>query len=90
VERSIDRAVEPAVRLSAVDVDLGSDPVHVTIRAARPDLAWGFHRPRETEGIWRELAADQLRSELQELTGRRVRLYIYQVPGDPSLPGGRD
>ena len=34
-----------------------------------------------TEGVPREPAAEQLRGELEELTGRRVRLDILEVPG---------
>jgi ribosomal protein S3 len=80
VRRSIERGSEQAVGLSDVEADTAGDRLHVTIRAARPELAWGFLGPRETEGIWRELAADHLRAELEELTGRRVRLVIYRVP----------
>ena len=46
--------------------------MHVTIRAARPGVAWGFLRPA---------AAEQLRGELEELTGSLVRLDILEVPG---------
>ena len=55
--------------------------MHVTIRAARPGVAWGFLRPAGNEGAWREPAAEQLRGELEEQTGRRVRLDILEVPG---------
>jgi hypothetical protein len=62
--------------------------VRITIRAARPDLAWGFHRPpRENEGIWRELKAERLRAELIELTGKQVRLDILPLPDPQETPG---
>lgn len=80
-------SIERAVGLSAVETDLAADRVHVTIRAARPDVAWGFLPATETEGPWRESAADQLRGELEELTGRRVRLDILQVPIPQEMPG---
>jgi ribosomal protein S3 len=91
VQRSIEQtdgvsAVE--VGLSAVEVDFGPNHVRVTIRAARPHLVWGFHRPpRETEGIWRELKAERLRDELKELTGLPVRLDIFPVPDRQETPG---
>ncbi len=87
IRGAVQRSIERAVGLSAVEADLAADRVHVTIRAARPDVAWGFLRAAETEGVWRELAADQLRGELEELTGRRVRLDILQVPGPQEMPG---
>src|SRR5215472_6833928 len=86
IRGAVQRGAAWAVGVSAVDVDLAADPVLVTIRAARPGVAWGFLRPAETEGVWRELAAEQLRGELEELTGRRVRLDILEVAG-PQDPG---
>lgn len=80
IRGAVQRSIERAVGLSTVDTDLAADRVHVTIRAARPDVAWGFLPATKTEGPWRESAADQLRGELEELTGRRVRLDILQVP----------
>jgi ribosomal protein S3 len=77
----VQRSIARAVGLSAVEVDLAADRVHVTIRAARPDVAWGLLRPAQAGEVLREPAADQLREELEELTGRRVRLDIRQVPG---------
>jgi ribosomal protein S3 len=68
----VQRGVERAVGISAVNIDLGADLVQVTIRAARPIALVG---PRGAE-------ADRLRNEMEELTGRRVRLNILQVP-DP-------
>jgi small subunit ribosomal protein S3 len=69
----VQRGVERAVGVSAVNVDLTADPVRVTIRAARPIVLVG---PRGAE-------ADRLRGEMEELTGRRVRLNIFAAP-DPS------
>jgi ribosomal protein S3 len=77
----VQRSIERAVGLSAVEVSVAADRVHVTIRAARPGVAWGSLRTAQTESVWRETAAEQLRRELEELTGRRVRLDILQVPG---------
>ena len=41
----------------------------------------GLSSPRGDRGVWREPAVEQLRGELEELTGRRVRLDILEVPG---------
>ena len=92
IRGAVQESLERLVGLSAVDVDLATDRVHVTIRAARPGLAWGLLRPVEAKGAWRDSAAEQLRAELEELTGRRVRLDILQVdegsrPGKGDLPG---
>jgi len=81
IRGAVQRSIERAVGLSAVEVDFTADRVHVTIRAARPGVAWGFLRAPETEGAWREPAAEQLREELEELTGKQVRLDILQAPG---------
>jgi small subunit ribosomal protein S3 len=54
--------------VSAVEVDRTPDRVRVSIRAARPIVLAG---PRGAE-------ADQLRGELQELTGKRVQLDIRE------------
>ena len=91
IRGAVQESLERLVGLSAVDVDLATDRVHVTIRAARPGLAWGLVRPAEAEGVWRDSAADQLRTELEELTGRRVRLDILQMdegsrPDEGDLP----
>jgi small subunit ribosomal protein S3 len=72
IRGSVQRGVERTVGVSAVNVDLVADPVRVTIRAARPIVLVG---PRGAE-------ADRLRSEMEELTGRRVQLNILEVP-DP-------
>jgi ribosomal protein S3 len=86
VRRSIEQDTGLAaaeVGVAAVEVDVAADPVRVTIRAARPELAWGLRRSRETEdGLWRESAAELLHRELRELTGRRVRLDIRQEASD--------
>jgi hypothetical protein len=87
IRGAVRRSMERAVGLSAVETDLAADRVHVTIRAARPDVAWGFLPGTGTEGPWRESAADQLRGELEELTGRRVRLDILQAPTPQEMPG---
>lgn len=66
VRRGIDRVVG----VSAVAVDRGADRLRVDIRAARPILLAGQ----------RGAEADRLRGELEELTGRRVRLDIRETP----------
>ena len=86
IRGAVQESLERLVGLSTVDVDLAADQVHVTIRAARPGLAWGLLRPAEAEGVWRDTAAERLRGELEDLTGRRVRLDILQV-AEGSLPG---
>lgn len=86
IRDAVQRSIERAVGLSAVEVDLAPDRVHVTIRAARPGVAWGFLSPAPEEGAWRESGAEQLRGELEELTGCRVRLDILQVPGAQERP----
>ena len=75
------RSAARAVGVLAMQVDFAADRVHVTIHAARPGVAGGFLRPTATGGAWREPAAEQLRGELEELTGRLVRLDILEVPG---------
>jgi hypothetical protein len=86
IRGAVQRSIERVVGLSAVEVDFAADRVHVTIRAARPGMAWGFLHPAGTGGAWREPAAEQLRGELEELTGRQVRLDILEVP-DPQDTG---
>jgi hypothetical protein len=81
IRGAVQRGIERAVGLSAVEVDFAADRVHVTIRAARPGVAWGFLRPAGTEGAWREPAAEELRGKLEELAGRQVRLDILEVSG---------
>ena len=77
IRGAVQRAVERAVGVSAVDVGRAADRLRVDIRAARPILVAG-HRGAE---------ADRLRGELEELTGRRVRLDIREVPGPQEGPG---
>ena len=81
IRGAVQRSAARAAGVSAVQVDFAADRVHVTIHAARPGVARGFPRPVATEGVPREPAAEQLRGELEELTGRRVRLDILEVPG---------
>jgi KH domain len=73
VQRGLDRAVG----VSAVGIGRAADRLRVSIRAPRPILLAG-HRGAD---------ADRLRGELEELTGRRVRLDIWQVPGPQEGPG---
>ncbi|HET6188961.1 MAG TPA: hypothetical protein VFE59_18455, partial [Trebonia sp.] len=76
IRSAVQRAVERAVGVSAVDVGRAADRLLVDILAARPILVAG-HRG----------GADRLRGELEELTGRRVRLDIREVPGPQEGPG---
>jgi small subunit ribosomal protein S3 len=78
IRDAVRRAAEPAAGVSAVDVYLAADPVRVSIRAIRPIVLAG---PRGAE-------ADRLRTEMEELTGRRVRLDIREVPGPREMAGG--
>lgn len=68
----VQRGIERVVGLSAVEVTRATDQLRVDIRAARPILLAGR----------RGAEADRLRGELEELTGRRVRLDIWEKP-DP-------
>jgi hypothetical protein len=65
VQRSVDRAVG----VSAVEVGRSADLLRVDVHAARPVLLAG---PRGAE-------ADRLRGELEELIGSRVRLNLWQA-----------
>ena len=69
IRDAVQRAVDRAVGVSAVEVDRAADRLRVSISAARPILLAG---PRGAE-------ADRLRDELQELTGRRVRLDLRET-----------
>jgi hypothetical protein len=71
IRGAVQRSIERAVGLSAVEVGRAADQLRVSIRAARPILLAG-HLGAE---------ADRLRGELEELTGMRVRLDIWEVPG---------
>jgi small subunit ribosomal protein S3 len=66
--------------VSAVEVDRTPDRVRVSIRASRPIVLAG---PRGAE-------ADRLRGELEELTGKGVRLDILEVPGPQEGPGAAE
>ncbi len=57
--------------MSAVDVSRAAGRLQVDIRAAQPILLAGH----------RGAAADQLRGELEELTGTQVQLNIRAAPG---------
>jgi ribosomal protein S3 len=63
--------------VSAVEVGRAAGQLRTSIRAARPILVAG-HRGAE---------ADRLCGELEELTGRRVRLELWEVPGSQEGPG---
>jgi hypothetical protein len=71
IRGAVQRGIERAVGVAAVEVDRTPDRVRVSIRAARPIVLAG---PRGTE-------ADRLRGELVELTGKRVQLDIRETPG---------
>lgn len=45
----VQRSMERAIGLSAVEVDLAADPVRVTIRAERPHVVWGLHKQKEVK-----------------------------------------
>jgi hypothetical protein len=70
IRGAVQRAAARAVGVSAVDVGRTADRLRVDIRAVRPILVAG-QRGEE---------ADRLRGELEELTGRRVRLDIREAP----------
>lgn len=71
IRGAVQRGIERAVGVAAVEVDHTPDRVRVSIRAARPIVLAG---PRGME-------ADRLRGELVELTGKRVQLDIREIPG---------
>jgi hypothetical protein len=84
IRDAVRRSLEEAIGLSSVEVDRGADRVHVTIRAARPGVVWGLRSASEfngtaPEGVWRETPAERLRGELEELTGKRLRLEIRET-----------
>ena len=77
IRAAVQRGIERAVGVLAVEVDRTPDRVRVGIRAVRPIALAG---PRGAE-------ADRLRGELEELTGKRVRLDILESAGPPEEPG---
>jgi KH domain len=77
IRGAVQRGIDRAVGVSAVEVGRAAGRLRVSIRAARPILLAG-HRGAE---------ADRLRGELEELTGRQVQLDIREVPGSQEGPG---
>jgi hypothetical protein len=76
IRGAVQRGIERAVGVSAVDISRAGDRLRVNIRAARPILLVG---PRGAE-------ADQLRGDIEELTGRPVQLAIWEEPGPQEGP----
>lgn len=74
VHLAVQRAVERAAGVSAVNIDVAADPVRVSIHTAQPGIVIGR----------RGAEADRIRGNLEELTGKRVQLYILEVPAEPS------
>lgn len=72
IRDAVQRGVDRAVGVSAVEIDRDVDQLRVGIRATRPILLAG-RRGEE---------ADQIRGELEELTGRRVQLSIWEERAD--------
>lgn len=72
IRGAVQRGVDRAVGVSAVEIDRGEDQLRVGIRATRPILLAG-RRGEE---------ADRIRGELEELTGRRVQLSIWEERAD--------
>lgn len=72
IRDAVQRGVNRAVGVSAVEIDRDVDQLRVGIRATRPILLAG-RRGEE---------ADQIRGELEELTGRRVQLSIWEERAD--------
>jgi hypothetical protein len=77
IRSAVQRGIDRVVGVSAVAVDRTPGRVRVSIRAARPIVLAG---PRGAE-------ADLLRGELEELTGQRVRLDIWEAAGPQERPG---
>jgi KH domain len=78
IRGAVQRGVDRAVGVSAVEVGRAADRLRVSIRATRPILLAGR----------RGAEADRLRGELEELTGKRVRLDIWEVPAPQEGRGG--
>ena len=70
IRGAVQRSIERAIGVSALDIDRTPGRVRVSIRAARPVALTG---PRGAE-------ADRLRGELVELAGSRVQLDIREAP----------
>jgi small subunit ribosomal protein S3 len=75
IRGALHRSLERAIGLSELKIERTKDRVRVDIRSTRPGLLIG-HRGAE---------ADRLRGELEELTGKRVGLYLWQVPSQQEL-----
>jgi small subunit ribosomal protein S3 len=73
IRGAVQRAVERAAGVSAVEIKLAADRVRVDIHTARPEIVIG-HRGAE---------ADRIRGDLAELTGSQVQLNIFEVPARP-------
>jgi small subunit ribosomal protein S3 len=73
IRSAVQRAVERAAGVSAVDIHLGTNRVRVDIHTSRPELVIGR----------RGAEADRIRGDLQELTGEQVQLNILEVPAGP-------
>ena len=73
IRAAVRRAAERAVGVSTVEISGTEDRLRVDVHAVRPILLAG-HRGEE---------ADRLRGELEELTGKRVRLGIREIPAPP-------
>ena len=76
IRDAVQRCIDRAVGVSAVEVGRAADRLRVSIRATRPILLAGS----------RGAEADRLREELAELTGRRVRLDIREVLSPQDQP----
>ncbi len=76
IRGALQRGIERAVGVSVVVVDLAAQSARVSIYAARPIVLTG---PRGAE-------ADRIRTEMEDLTGRRVRLDIREVPEPREMP----
>jgi ribosomal protein S3 len=61
--------IGPAAGVRSVEITRTPDQVRVTVRAVPPIVLAGY----------RGAEADQLRGELEQLTGKRVRLEILEA-----------
>lgn len=71
----VQQATERAVGVSTLTIGRAAGLTRVTIRAARVGLLIGV----------RGAEADRLRSELAELVGHPVELYLYEVSDPPNI-----